>query len=69
VIEPFGLSFAIENVNPETEQVVFVKKEKPLDFIALKVIEKPLINILWFGVILMLAGMIVSLVRRAKEVE
>jgi len=39
-----------------------------LDFITLKAYEFPFINILWMGVIVMVIGLVMSIVQRAKRV-
>ncbi|MCS7230044.1 MAG: cytochrome c-type biogenesis CcmF C-terminal domain-containing protein [Candidatus Kryptonium sp.] len=66
------------NLNVETGQVaVSLKsnggslqvKDEPVEVLVIEASVKPFINLVWFGVLVMLAGFIVSMVRRISEVK
>jgi cytochrome c-type biogenesis protein CcmF len=68
-IAEIGATFRIEKILPEEQKVVLGIKEKDFenDFIILKAIMFPYINVLWLGCFIMVAGFILSMVRRMKE--
>lgn len=41
----------------------------PLDYVVLKVVEKPLINLLWLGTLVAIIGFMISFFRRYKELK
>jgi len=68
-IPEVGITFRIEKIIPEKEQIIIGKKERDFesDFIIMKAIMFPYINILWLGCFVMTAGFLISIFRRAKE--
>jgi cytochrome c-type biogenesis protein CcmF len=49
---------------------VIVKESSRLTpFIALKIIEFPFINLVWIGTVLMVTGLVMSMIRRAKMLK
>ena len=62
-----GVLMALEYINPENHSFTFSISTKNTDYIALKVLEKPHINLLWFGTILVLIGFGVAYNRRTRE--
>ncbi|NIK74030.1 cytochrome c-type biogenesis protein CcmF [Thermonema lapsum] len=69
-IEPaLGLKMAFVRVNPEKQTFIFETQRTQRDYIILKAIEKPLINFLWIGSLLMLAGFGVSAYRRLRAAK
>ncbi|GIV39480.1 MAG: cytochrome c assembly protein [Thermonema sp.] len=69
-IEPaLGLKMAFVRVNPDKGTFVFETQRTQRDYIILKAIEKPLINLLWIGSLLMIAGFGVSAYRRLRAAK
>ncbi len=68
-IAEIGATFRIERILPEEQKIVLGISEKDFDsdFIILKAITFPYINVLWLGCFIMVAGFTISMVRRAKE--
>ena len=68
-IEELGLKFAFWQINPETGKVdisVSEKRSDKKDFIVMKAIVFPYINILWMGCIIMIIGTVMAIRRRLK---
>jgi cytochrome c-type biogenesis protein CcmF len=68
-VSELGLTFRIEKIIPDKGQIIIGKKEKDFDndFIIMKAILFPYINILWTGCFVMAIGFLISIFRRAKE--
>ena len=68
-IAEIGATFRIEKILPEEQKIVLGIKQKDFenDFIILKAIMFPYINLLWLGCFIMVAGFILSMARRMKE--
>lgn len=62
-----GLFIDFVNLNPETGIFTFAYKTTERDYIILKAIEKPLINILWIGTIVLMIGFFIATYRRYKD--
>lgn len=65
-----GLAGEWVKVNPVTESFelyLAFAKEQPKDFIVLKAIQFPMINILWLGCIIMIIGTTLSIIKRIKN--
>ena len=70
VIEDFGLKFRFEDVNPENNKVklkAFTDVRDEKEFIVMKAIIFPWINILWLGSILMIIGTVMAIRRRIRR--
>jgi cytochrome c-type biogenesis protein CcmF len=62
--------FLFTGIDPETGKISIVAREEldaPEDYIVIKAIEKPWINILWLGTFVMLSGFFISWMRRRNE--
>ncbi len=68
-VHAFGLKFhyKIVNANHKHELVVFKGNRPAPQFITLKAMVFPFINVLWLGCIVMVTGFGIALFRRAKE--
>jgi cytochrome c-type biogenesis protein CcmF len=66
-VRDLGVQLTLMNIHPETSQFTVGIKTRQKDYIVLKALEKPLINVLWLGTGLLLAGFTVAIVRRYKE--
>jgi len=66
-VKELGLKFAFWQINPETKKIdvsVSEKKSDKKDFIVMKAIVFPYINILWMGCIIMIIGTLIAIRRR-----
>lgn len=65
-----GLKLEFTGVNPQQHSFsisISELKEKPKDFIIMKAIVFPYINLLWTGTIVMVIGFLLSIIRRIKD--
>jgi cytochrome c-type biogenesis protein CcmF len=67
VIEELGIRVSVLNVHPETNEFSLGINTTSKDYIILKAIEMPLINILWSGTLLTLFGFGIAIVRRFRD--
>lgn len=67
MIEELGLKVALLEIKPETNSFTFGINTTQKDYIVLKAIEKPMINILWIGTLLMVLGFVIAISRRYTE--
>ncbi len=62
-----GIRIAFSKINPESNSFDFDIFTTQKDFIILKAIEKPLINILWIGTLFLVIGFVIAINRRYRE--
>lgn len=62
-----GLKVSLENILPEQNKFVFKVNQYQKDYVVMKAIVKPYINVLWLGTIIMLIGFTVAIIRRFDE--
>ena len=67
VINDLGVRIAFSKINPETDSFDFDIYTTQKDFVILKAIEKPYINILWSGTLLLVIGYVIAIRRRYRE--
>ena len=67
VINDIASKFTILEINPATNSFVFGLNTTQKDWIIMEVVEKPMINILWIGTILMVFGFVIAIIRRYTE--
>jgi len=67
VAEELGLKISLENILPEQNKFVFKVNQYQKDYVVMKAIVKPYINVLWIGTIIMLTGFTVAIFRRFDE--
>jgi cytochrome c-type biogenesis protein CcmF len=72
-VDEAGLKLRFTNILPAKDKLELTIYEKPKeekkDWIVLKAITFPYINLFWGGTIIMIIGFLLSIFRRAKEVE
>ncbi|MBC7653082.1 MAG: cytochrome c biogenesis protein CcsA [Oligoflexus sp.] len=72
-VDEAGLKLRFTNILPEKDKLELTVYEKPKedkkDWIVLKAITFPYINLFWGGTIIMVIGFLLSIFRRAKEVK
>lgn len=66
-INPLSMDFAFVRVDPRTETFTIQVREKASDWVVVKIIEKPLINLLWLGTFILTFGFFISIYRRRQE--
>jgi cytochrome c-type biogenesis protein CcmF len=65
-------NMVIQDINIEDDSIILaidravVESNQPLEYLAIEITEKPLINILWLGTVIMIAGLIIQLIHRIK---
>lgn len=62
-----GVKISLENILPEENKFVFKVNQYQKDYVVMKAIVKPYINVLWVGTIVMLLGFTVAIFRRFDE--
>ncbi len=62
-----GVKIELTNIIPEEDKFVFTANRNQKDYVVLKAMVKPQINILWAGTIIMLIGFCVAIYRRYDE--
>jgi cytochrome c-type biogenesis protein CcmF len=67
VNEDIGVRIALLDINPQKETFTLGVNTTQKDYVLLKVVEKPLINILWIGTFMLVLGMTIAIVRRYNE--
>jgi cytochrome c-type biogenesis protein CcmF len=65
-IEPLNLKLRFEGVSPDSQAIMVGVYEKQEDFIVLKAVIFPYMNVLWIGAIIMFIGLIYSIIRRLR---
>lgn len=72
-VDEAGIKVRFTNVLPDKNKMELTLYEKPKedkkDWIVLKAIEFPYINLFWGGTIIMVIGFIMSIFRRSKEIK
>ena len=71
-VEELGLKFTFDRILPETNEVeisVYEKKSNNREFVIMKAIVFPQINILWTGCILMIIGTWIAIRKRMRELR
>jgi cytochrome c-type biogenesis protein CcmF len=67
VIEDLGLRLTFMNIDPNTNRFTMGVNTTQKDYVILKALEKPFINVLWIGTLVMAVGFVMAIVRRVKE--
>lgn len=67
VNEDLGLRIQFMEIDPKTGTFSFAVNSRQRDYIVMKVVEKPLINVLWIGTLVLVIGFSMSTIRRFRE--
>jgi len=62
-----GARVTFKNINTETGEIILSADVGEKDYIIMKAMEKPMINLLWGGSLIVIAGFLISLKRRVSE--
>lgn len=70
-VKDLGLTFNVQKIEPQDKKVLLSinETEKPVDFIIMKAIVFPFINLVWLGGIITFLGALLSMYRRATEIK
>ena len=66
-INDLGLRFTLMNIHPESGEFSFSINTRQKDWVVIKAIEKPYINVLWGGTFVLMLGFSIAMVRRFRE--
>ncbi|MEJ7645990.1 MAG: cytochrome c biogenesis protein CcsA [Chryseolinea sp.] len=66
-INDLGLRLVLMNIHPETGEFTVGMRTRQKDFVVIKALEKPFINVLWIGTLVLLAGFGIAMTRRIRE--
>lgn len=66
-IPELGLRFTLLNLHPQSDEITLGIQTRQKDWVVIKAIEKPWINILWTGTGVMMLGFGVAISRRFRE--
>lgn len=66
-IRDLGLQFKLTNIHPETNSFTLNVASRQKDWIVIRALEKPFINVLWLGTVVVMAGFTIAMIRRFRE--
>ena len=66
-ISDLGIRLTFLSIDPLNDSLTFSAETRQKDWIILKAMEKPLINVLWLGTLVLMAGFTIATVRRYDE--
>lgn len=66
-INDLGLKISLNNIHPESNSFTIGISTRQKDWVVLKAIEKPFINVLWLGTVLLMVGFVIAIARRYRE--
>jgi cytochrome c-type biogenesis protein CcmF len=67
VNDEVGVRLTLDSIDPKTGQFTFAVNRTQRDWIVMKAAEKPLINLLWIGTLVLVVGFTMATVRRYRE--
>lgn len=66
-ITDLGLKISLMNIHPETDEVSLGIQSRQKDWVVIKALEKPFVNVLWLGTLVLMAGFGVAMTRRFRD--
>jgi cytochrome c-type biogenesis protein CcmF len=66
-IRDLGIQFSVLNIHPESGKFTIGISTRQKDWIVLKALEKPMINVLWIGTLVLMTGFGIAMTRRFRE--
>jgi cytochrome c-type biogenesis protein CcmF len=66
-IKDLGVQLTLLNIHPEENKFSVGINTRQKDWIVLKALEKPMINMLWIGTLVLMTGLSMAMVRRFRE--
>lgn len=68
-IPQLGVLFTLVNIHPETNEFTIGTNTRQKDWVVIKSLEKPMINVLWIGTLVLMAGFVIAMLRRYREFQ
>lgn len=66
-IGDLGLKISLLNVHPETDELTLGIQTRQKNWVVIKALEKPFVNVLWIGTLVLMAGFGIAMTRRFRE--
>lgn len=66
-IPELGLKLSVLNIHPETDEISVGIQSRQKDWVVIKSLEKPFVNVLWLGTLVLMTGFGVAMFRRFRE--
>jgi cytochrome c-type biogenesis protein CcmF len=66
-INDLGVKITLLNIHPDTNEFTLGLNTRQKDWVIIKAMEKPLINVLWIGTGVLMIGFTIAMVRRFRE--
>lgn len=66
-VSDLAVKITLMNIHPDTQEFTLGLNRRQKDWVIIKAMEKPLINVLWLGTGLLTIGFLIALRRRLKE--
>jgi cytochrome c-type biogenesis protein CcmF len=66
-VRDLATRFTLMNIHPETNEFTVGISTRQKDYIIIKALEKPLINVLWLGTLVVMTGFGIAISRRYRE--
>jgi cytochrome c-type biogenesis protein CcmF len=66
-IKDLGLRLTLMNIHPESSTFTIGINTRQKDWVVIKALEKPYINILWIGTLVLMTGFGIAMTRRIRE--
>jgi cytochrome c-type biogenesis protein CcmF len=66
-VPELGLKITLANVHPQTDEVTLGIQTRQKDWVVIKALEKPWVNVLWLGTLVLMLGFGIALTRRYRE--
>lgn len=67
ISDELGIRIQLNEIDPRTGKFTFAVNRTQRDYIVMKAFEKPLINVLWIGTLVVVLGFLIAMVRRFGE--
>ncbi len=68
-INDLGVKITLLNILPETNEFLLGINSRQKDWVVIKALEKPLINVLWLGTLVLMIGFAMAMVRRFSDLK
>lgn len=66
-VKDLGVRITLMNIHPETSEFTIGINTRQKDWVVIKALEKPYINLLWIGTLVLMAGFGIAMTRRIRE--
>ena len=67
VEDEIGARISFSNIRPDEGKFEIITETSQKDYIIMKAIEMPFINVLWLGSLVLMFGFVLAITRRYKE--